>query len=146
MTPRRPNRSWPSSAPRMSPTFTPWRGSCSWNYLRGLRTLLETRLIRVLRGAVMSCPPTKPDVEFEDRLRFETLLTELSAHFIGATAETIDSEIVNAQRQIVEALDLDRSMLARLEGDHFVVTHSWSLPSVPSFPGYTLRDLPWLSA
>ena len=94
----------------------------------------------------MSCPPTKPDVEFEDRLRFETLLTELSAHFIGATAETIDSEIVNAQRQIVEALDLDRSMLARIEGDHFVVTHSWSLPSVPPFPGYTLRDLPWLSA
>src|SRR5215472_11144771 len=42
MTPRRPNRSWPTSAARMSPTFTFWRGSCSWNYLRGLRTLLES--------------------------------------------------------------------------------------------------------
>ena len=41
-----------------------------------------------------------PDVqaEFEDRLRFEMLLTELSARFVSVTTESIDGEIVNALR------------------------------------------------
>jgi hypothetical protein len=64
----------------------------------------------------MNRPPYDPHTEFEDRLRFEMLLTELSARFVGVTAESIDSEIVEAQRQIVQALDLDRSVLGQLEG------------------------------
>jgi formate hydrogenlyase transcriptional activator len=95
----------------------------------------------------MNRPPYDPHTEFEDRLRFEMLLTELSARFVGVTAESIDREIVEAQRQIVQALDLDRSVLGQLEGgEGFVVTHSWYRPGVEALPAFAIRDLPWLAS
>jgi hypothetical protein len=57
----------------------------------------------------MNSIPPVPAPDFDERLRFEMLLTELSARFVSATPETIDAEIVNAQKQIVQALGLDRS-------------------------------------
>jgi PAS domain S-box-containing protein len=84
--------------------------------------------------------------ELQKSLRFEMLLTELSARFVSVTAANIDSEIVNAQRQIVEALDLDRSTLAQLQDDqNFVVTHCWALPGLEPFPGFAVKDLPWMA-
>jgi transcriptional regulator with GAF, ATPase, and Fis domain len=94
----------------------------------------------------MNLSPADPPSGLGDLLRFEMLLTELSARFVSVTPETIDKEIVNSQQEIVQALDLDRCTLGRVEGDHFVVTHSWCLPGVPPFPGYALKDMPWLSA
>ena len=47
----------------------------------------------------------------KERLKFETLLAELSAHFVNLSAERIDREIEDAQRRICEFLDLDRSTL-----------------------------------
>ena len=47
----------------------------------------------------------------EERLKFETLLTDLSARFVNLPNEQVGSEIQDAQRRIVEALDLDRSAL-----------------------------------
>lgn len=93
----------------------------------------------------MNSPPFEPASDLDDRLRFEMLITDLSARFVSVTAETIDEEIVNAVRQIVGMLDLDRGCLGRVEGDHFVITHAWSLPGTPTFPGYPLQDLPWFS-
>ena len=49
--------------------------------------------------------------ELEERLRFETLLAELSARFVNQPAKWIDGEIENAQRRICELLDIDRSTL-----------------------------------
>ena len=50
-------------------------------------------------------------LELEERLRFETLLTDLSARFVNLPSDQVGSEIQHAQRHIVEALDLDRSAL-----------------------------------
>lgn len=95
----------------------------------------------------MNRSPEELRAELEDRLRFEMLLTELSARFVSVTPETMDDEIVNAQRQIVQTLDLDRSTLAQLEGDErFVATHSWQLPGLAPFPGFAVKELPWLSS
>ena len=47
----------------------------------------------------------------EERLKFETLLAEISARFVNLPADRIDSEIEDAQRRICELLDLDRSTL-----------------------------------
>jgi PAS domain S-box-containing protein len=47
----------------------------------------------------------------EERLRFETLLSEISARFINLPADRIDSEIESFQRRICEFLDLDRLSL-----------------------------------
>jgi transcriptional regulator with GAF, ATPase, and Fis domain len=54
---------------------------------------------------------------------------------------------VNAQKQIVQVLGLDRSTLAQLqEPDRFVVTHCWALPGVEPFPGFAGKELPWLTS
>ena len=50
--------------------------------------------------------------EFEDRLRFAMLLSELSVRFVSVTAERIDGAIVSTQREIAKLLDLERSPLA----------------------------------
>jgi formate hydrogenlyase transcriptional activator len=94
----------------------------------------------------MNSPFEDRPSEIEDRLRFEMLLTELSARFVRVTSELIDEEIVNAQQQIVRALDLDRSTLGQLEGEGFVVTHSWYQPGLEPLPGFVVKDLPWLSS
>jgi formate hydrogenlyase transcriptional activator len=93
-----------------------------------------------------SMPPVRPN-DFEERLRFELLLTELSARFVSATPESINNEIINAQKQIVQALDLDRSTLAQLqESDQIVITHSWTVPDVRPIPGFVIKDIPWLAS
>ncbi|MGO9306015.1 MAG: sigma 54-interacting transcriptional regulator, partial [Candidatus Korobacteraceae bacterium] len=75
------------------------------------------------------------------------LLTDLSARFVGVTAESIDDEIVNAQRQIVQALDLDRSVLAQVEGTKgFIYTHFWYRPGLESIPSFAAKDVPWLAS
>ncbi len=75
------------------------------------------------------------------------LLTELSARFVSLTSETLDEEIVNAQMQIVRALDLDRSTLTQLkDGERFVVTHSWQLSGLEPFLEFAVKDLPWMSS
>ena len=95
----------------------------------------------------MDRSPEELRAELEDRLRFEMLLAELSARFVSVNSESMDDEIVNAQRQIVETLDLDRSTLAQLQdGERFVATHSWQLPGLQPFPGFAIKDLVWLSA
>ncbi len=69
----------------------------------------------------------------EDRLRFETLLSDLSSHFVNLEPDEVDGAIENAQRQVVEALDLDRSALFQLDAQDATlgVTHFWSRPEFP---------------
>jgi formate hydrogenlyase transcriptional activator len=95
----------------------------------------------------MSCPSPDLSSELEDRLRFEMLMTELSARFVSVTAESIDGEIVNAQAQIGHSLGLDRSTAFQLEGgDRFGVTHSWQVPGLEPFPAFLVKDLPWITS
>ena len=96
----------------------------------------------------MDCSPEELRVDPDDRLRFEMLLVELSARFVSVTADSIDEEIVNAQRQIVQALDLDRSVLGQLGegGKGFVYTHSWYLPGLEPIPESAAKSLPWISS
>jgi formate hydrogenlyase transcriptional activator len=47
----------------------------------------------------------------EERLKFEALLTEISAHFVNLPTDQIDSDIEEAQGRICKLLDLDRSTL-----------------------------------
>ena len=49
--------------------------------------------------------------ELQERLRFETLLSDLSAQFVNLAADQLDSAIKDAQRRVCECLDLDISAL-----------------------------------
>jgi formate hydrogenlyase transcriptional activator len=46
-----------------------------------------------------------------ERLRFETLLSEISARFVNLPTERVDGEIEDVQRRVCEILDIDRSSL-----------------------------------
>jgi formate hydrogenlyase transcriptional activator len=72
----------------------------------------------------------------EDRLRFETIIADLSAQFVNLDSDLIDGAIQDAQRRIVEALDLDRSTLFQFSEDRsaLVFTHYWSRPEFAAVP------------
>jgi PAS domain S-box-containing protein len=55
-------------------------------------------------------------LELEERLRFEQLLSELSARFVNIPPDRVDSEIDHGLRQILEFFKVDRAGLL------------WSLP------------------
>jgi len=85
----------------------------------------------------------------EGRLRFETLLANLSAHFVNLPADRIDSEIEDVQHRICELLDLDRSSLWQFrEGapGTLQITHLHQPPGslVPGQPMNTRDFFPWM--
>jgi formate hydrogenlyase transcriptional activator len=83
----------------------------------------------------------------EDRLRFERLIADLSAEFVNLATDLIDGAIQDAQRRIVESLDLDRSALFQFSGDdgELMFTHYWSRPEFapPPLPSRPSSLFPW---
>jgi signal transduction histidine kinase len=87
------------------------------------------------------CPLAAP---VRERLRFETLLAELSATFVNLPADQVDTQIESALGQLVEFLDVDRAGLAELFTDQLVVTHAYHRPETPRLPRIILNEqLPW---
>src|SRR3984893_10812971 len=81
-----------------------------------------------------------------ERLRFESLLSRLSATFINLPAEDVDGQIERGLQQIVEFLGIERSSLAQFseDGSQLVVTHSHAIPTVPPTERLDLaRIWPW---
>ena len=82
-----------------------------------------------------------------ERLRFEMLVSELSAAFVNVPPGEVDGEIERWLRRIVEFLGIERSTLAQFsdeEGD-FQVTHSYTKAGFPPVPPLVPRQaLPWL--
>ncbi len=76
---------------------------------------------------------------------FERLIAELSATFINVPSEEVDGIIEDAQRRIVEALDLDRATLWVVRDGEFTFAHDWTRPGVPTAPDNpSVRELfPW---
>jgi formate hydrogenlyase transcriptional activator len=67
-----------------------------------------------------------PCTGVEDQFRFETLLAEISAHFVRLPADRVDGAIEEAQALLCEKLGLDRSALwqwSREEPDLLLLTH-----------------------
>jgi transcriptional regulator with GAF, ATPase, and Fis domain len=72
----------------------------------------------------------------KDRLRFERLLSGLSARFVNMPPDRIDSEIEDGLRQILEFGHVDRCALLRLLPDKgtYRITHAASSDDVPPVP------------
>jgi formate hydrogenlyase transcriptional activator len=83
-----------------------------------------------------------PDVALKERLRFEQLLSNLSARFINLAPDQIDAEVQNALKQILEFFQVDRCGLVRIspEETSWRITHVAYASEVSPVPEKT--DLP----
>jgi PAS domain S-box-containing protein len=66
------------------------------------------------------------ELALDERLRFETLLTELSAAFANLPTPTVDQEIDKWLQNLVEFLDLDRAAFDRVEEGGMTLSRSHS--------------------
>jgi len=95
----------------------------------------------------------KPDfhTELQERLRFETLVADLSLRFVNVAADRVDREIEDAQRAICECLGLEHSSLWQTSAqnpDELVLTHLYRDPELPPPPKrMAAREFfPWMQA
>jgi PAS domain S-box-containing protein len=82
----------------------------------------------------------------DERLHFETLLSELSAAFVNLPTAEIGRAIEDGQRRICEALGLDLSTLWEFPGDPgmAIQIRSWIRPGLePKPPTPGLEAYPW---
>jgi hypothetical protein len=96
----------------------------------------------------MSMENSNSNAELEERLRFETLIADLSSKFVNVPAGEVDREIMDAQRHICELLDLDLlafwQWLDEAPGS-FALTHLYSAREGPLPPGQlSQEDFPWV--
>ncbi len=86
----------------------------------------------------------KPDLQ--ELLRFETLLTDLSASFVSVAPEEVDREIERWLRRMVEFLDIERSILFQFSDEEkdFRITHSYAKADfTPALPVVPREEGPW---
>lgn len=88
-----------------------------------------------------------PPASVHDLLRFERLLSELSAGFINLPVERIDSAIDEGLRRIVETLGIDRSTMSRESPSNgrMETTYSYAANGIEPVPkSIPARDMfPW---
>jgi hypothetical protein len=80
-------------------------------------------------------PQSQPDLcaELEERLRFETLIADLSLRFVNVPADGVDREIEDAQRAICQCLGLEHSSFwqtSTQNSDELVLSHLCRDPEV----------------
>jgi PAS domain S-box-containing protein len=81
------------------------------------------------------------------RLRFETLLSDVSALFAAGAPATVDGDIQGGLRRIVEDLGVDRATLTALlpASDEVRVTHSWAREGVTPLRNMIRgTEAPWI--
>ncbi len=74
----------------------------------------------------MNAGSPSPSLELEERLRFETLIADLSSRFVSVPSADLDREIEDAQGQVCECLGMDLSALWQQSAEsayRFTLTH-----------------------
>ena len=84
-----------------------------------------------------------------ERLRFEQLLSDLSARFVNIAPDQVDLEIENALRQILQFFLVDRCGLVRVSRNDssFRITHvayASDIPPVPENTDLPINLFPWV--
>ncbi len=77
---------------------------------------------------------------------FDAFLEELAVAFVRVPAPDVDSEIERWLRRIVEVFDADRSSLAQMTSEGFLITHSWARKGYEPATGIREPAMPWLAA
>lgn len=77
------------------------------------------------------------DADLAGRLRFETLIAELSSRFVNLPVDAVDAEIEDAQRRVCECLGLELSALWQWspdDPDTLIMTHLYRPLGGPEVP------------
>jgi len=83
----------------------------------------------------------------EDRVRFETLLADLSARLIHVDASGLDAALESALRQMITFLGMDRGNLDEYIEGQPGVRISWAEPGVATLPSILAAGhLPWTAS
>ena len=84
---------------------------------------------------------------FEDYLRFERLLTNISRFFVNVPAEKIDHAIQQSLQQVVECLNIDRTSFIEFSVDQsqFQITYTYVVPGLPEVTERVMdsAQFPW---
>src|SRR5690349_9910502 len=81
---------------------------------------------------------------FEDRVRFETLLSDLSAGLIHVDTNGLDAALENGLRQMVGFLGMDRGNLDEYIEGRPRLRVSWAEPGIARLPSIlTAGKFPW---
>jgi len=83
----------------------------------------------------------------EERLRFEELVSELSARFVHLPPQQIESQIVDSLREVSQFLGFDFGALSVFTGHaEGRVAFIWQAPRTPTIPSdLTEKDFPWMA-
>jgi two-component system sensor histidine kinase/response regulator len=91
----------------------------------------------------------KADRNLQERLRFERLITDISARFINAAPDALDREIEGALKEIVDFFHVSHSVLIEgfPEEPRAVITYAAHADDVPPTPlgGDLYLPFPWAS-
>src|SRR5262245_4854195 len=81
-------------------------------------------------------PPPVAAGGWKQQARFESLLADISTHLLNVPAEAVDEQIVDALRQLVMHLEVDRGSISIVDpGDgHLRTSHSWSAAALSPIP------------
>jgi signal transduction histidine kinase len=97
-----------------------------------------------LRSLLKGLTSQRTNRFMEERLRFEALLTELSAGLIHVPAVEIDAALVGGLQQVARFLGVDRAHLEGYAGGQPTVRLTWVLPGLDEPPSVMDTELfPW---
>jgi signal transduction histidine kinase/ABC-type uncharacterized transport system substrate-binding protein len=136
-----------------SSTLVRFRPASAWEQHRGLilagavGLLVQGTLIAAL--VVQRAQRRRVQLALNERLRFETLLSELSSRFIDVPPGGLDTEIERALGRLGQELAVDQASLMQVEAGRNMVrmTHVWSARGAAPVPQAAEIDgFPWVAA
>jgi signal transduction histidine kinase len=115
-------------------------------YIAGGLALMALQSVLIAALLAQRAQRRRAEQALAERLRFETLLAELSALFAARPSAEVDRQIADALRRIVEDLDVDRAAVGQLgAGTKVQVTHAWTRPGIARLPSVLDSSLlPWI--
>ena len=131
-----------------------FRTASSWElykwYLTGGAALLLLQSVLIAGLLVSRAERRRAQRTLAERLRFETLLSEVSAEFLTLPTSEVDQTIERMLRRVVETLDFDRAVVATRETGTTTMrtTHSWTRAGILLFPTpiADVESFPWIGA
>jgi C4-dicarboxylate-specific signal transduction histidine kinase len=119
------------------------------HYIIAGATLLAVQAALIIGLLVNRTQRHRAQRALSERLRFETLLSELSATLLSHRTSDIDRELKRMLQRVAEELDFDRAILSEWKKGQkgAQATHGWTRPGVGAAPQtFEPESYPWIAA